>query len=369
MKLNVNYVLLLTYSGIFGGIVHCNVLVGFSSALPKDWDQPEGKLIGGHSTTPSKHPYLVSLQTRFFIVRAHICGGTLLNENWILTAAHCIPGSFLIKWFPMDAIAGASNAHEAQASKFGPGTQIVTVDQRIPHPDFRKLQRRLKKYTYIRILRCFAVSHKINGRGLTLIHIHTFFFLSEIGPNDIAVLHTSSPFKFTKYVKPARLPVHFKTTYEHPLKLTGWGVLRTTTFFPDLPKYLQEVNVTYLPYKDCYKAVDNIKEAGEINALDEASNICTGPITGGVSACSGDSGGPLIELIPKFEEINDEDNHIEDHYPLSLPQSKGDKKREATPVVVGVVSWGVTPCGEKGAPTVYTKVEHFINFINKYIQF
>lgn len=88
-----------------------------------------------------------------------------------------------------------------------------------------------------------------------------------------------------------------------------------------------------------------------------------------MSACSGDSGGPLIEFVPKSEDIKDEHNYIDEHYPLSLPQSRVNKKREATPVVVGIVSWGVSPCGDKGAPTVYTKVEHFINFINKHIQF
>lgn len=96
----------------------------------------------------------------------------------------------------------------------------------------------------------FHVTLKFHLNALFKFNSYSYVLIifSEIGPNDIALLHTSSPFKFTKYVKPAQLPIHPKTTYKHPLKLTGWGVLRTTAFFPDLPRNLQEVNVTYLPY-------------------------------------------------------------------------------------------------------------------------
>lgn len=40
--------------------------------------------------------------------------------------------------------------------------------------------------------------------------------------------------------------------------LTGWGVLRTTVFFPDLPSKLQEVAVTYIPYKGKDLLISNI---------------------------------------------------------------------------------------------------------------
>ncbi|XP_047988464.1 lectizyme-like [Leguminivora glycinivorella] len=304
-------------------------------------EKPDGKLIGGLSTKPSKHPYLVSIQTRFFRIRAHICGGTLLSESWILSAGHCVTESFIVKWLPMDAVAGSNNAHEMHGLGFGPDAQIAPVDRRIAHPNYA----------------------------------------GGIGPNDIAVLHTSNPFKFTKFIQPAMLPLISKATYESPLTLTGWGILKTTFFFPDLPRYLQEVNVTFIPYKECYEAIESIKDKGETNPLDEKSNICTGPLSGGVSACSGDSGGPLIQFINEYDNIinedEDEDNltaELNDNYLLKLPNRKGEKRKskeetdtKISPMVVGVVSWGSTPCGDKGAPTVYTKVNNFLDFINTHV--
>lgn len=37
------------------------------------------------------------------------------------------------------------------------------------------------------------------------------------------------------------------------------------------------------------------------------------------------------------------------------------------PVVIGVVSWGISPCGEVGAPTVYTNVTTYADFIYKHL--
>lgn len=86
---------------------------------------------------------------------------------------------------------------------------------------------------------------------------------------------TVSSFIFTKYVQPARLPNNLKT-YEGPLKLAGWGVLKTTVFIPDLPSTLQEVNVTYIPYDG--KSVTNLSlisvgNSGEKLTLQEAGTM------------------------------------------------------------------------------------------------
>lgn len=61
----------------------------------------------------------------------------------------------------------------------------------------------------------------------------------------------------------------------------------------------------------------------------DTSNVCTGGANLTISACSGDSGGPLTlggELI-------------------------------------GVVSWGIMPCGTIGAPSVFARVSHYNNWI------
>lgn len=141
---------------------------------------------------------------------------------------------------------------------------------------------------------------------------------------------------------------------------------------------------------ECYEAVENIKDEDEDNPLNEDSNICTGPTTGGVAACNGDSGGPLVQFTTQevgemsndsIEEITNEnqDVYTTSSYEANIDYNNtidADLKDDTTvtkennnksPIILGVVSWGASPCGQKGAPTVYTKVAPFVNFIKQYI--
>ncbi|XP_057658715.1 trypsin-3-like isoform X2 [Diorhabda carinulata] len=43
------------------------------------------KIIGGNETTIEKHPWMVSIQ----FLSNHLCGGSIINEDTIITAAHC----------------------------------------------------------------------------------------------------------------------------------------------------------------------------------------------------------------------------------------------------------------------------------------
>ncbi|XP_069864583.1 granzyme M [Dipodomys merriami] len=46
----------------------------------------ETKIIGGHEVTPHSRPYMASLQK----AGSHLCGGVLVDRQWVLTAAHCL---------------------------------------------------------------------------------------------------------------------------------------------------------------------------------------------------------------------------------------------------------------------------------------
>lgn len=96
----------------------------------------------------------------------------------------------------------------------------------------------------------------------------------------------------------------------------------------DLPEHLQFRNIKSLSRQDCIQQLDEL-DVGQLVAEDM---ICThNPVSKG--ACIGDSGGPLVN------ERNE---------------------------LVGVISWGVTPCG-RGKPDVFARVFAHLKFIKKTI--
>ncbi|KAJ8956742.1 hypothetical protein NQ318_014098 [Aromia moschata] len=149
-----------------------------------------------------------------------------------------------------------------------------------------------------------------------------------VNPNDIALLKLSSPVTYNKLVQPISLPGKEEET-SGEVVLSGWGSTGGI-IFPSMPNNLQKVNIPIVEINECKSALDALLSSGT-SPLDLKANICTGPLTGGISACSGDSGGPLAS-------------------------KQG---------VIGVVSWGVMPCGSAGAPSVYTKVSHYVDWIEK----
>lgn len=69
------------------------VLISVANGHPLDSsdNQVEGFVIGGNATEPFIYPFICSLQ----IIQSdsssrHTCGATILTNEWILTAAHCV---------------------------------------------------------------------------------------------------------------------------------------------------------------------------------------------------------------------------------------------------------------------------------------
>lgn len=134
-----------------------------------------------------------------------------------------------------------------------------------------------------------------------------------VGPDDLVLIRLVSPLAYSDRVRAVRIPAP-ESIPSGPGTLSGWGSTGGIT----LPNILQKAIFSTISVQACRDAIFSLGLNGD---LVDYTNFCTGPLTGGLSACSGDSGGPLVQGASPNE------------------------------VVIGVVSWGITPCGTIGAPS------------------
>lgn len=223
---------------------------------------------------------MCSLQWVLLGLNTHICGCSIINSRWALTAAHCITESPTIG--RIDILVGAHNINNAAETT----RQTLGNLQAIVHEDYA----------------------------------------GGVAPHDIALFFLDSVIIFNDFVKTIGLSTA-PTEALGASTLSGWGSTSTTTT-PINPSILQKAVLPIIPMATCFALI------GGSTPLNAQANICTGPVTGGLSACSGDSGGPLIQYAA-----------------------------DGTPTQIGIVSWGFTPCGSVNAPSVYGNVANYVPWI------
>ena len=57
-------------------------------AVPFNRTGAVGYILGGTEAKDGQVPYIVSLQR----TTSHTCGGVIVSDQWIITAAHCVSG-------------------------------------------------------------------------------------------------------------------------------------------------------------------------------------------------------------------------------------------------------------------------------------
>lgn len=215
-------------------LLMCAVLTGQGSKAQDCGVAPlNTRVVGGGNATAGSWPWQVSMHN---IGQRHFCGGTLISDQWVLTAAHCIisvtPSSYTL-YFGRETQSGP-NVHEVKG----------TLSQIIVHPDYNN----------------------------TLLN------------NDIALMKLSSAVSFNDYIIPVCLASNSSQFHNSTSCWgTGWGRLGKDEDLPSAYS-LQEVQVPVIGGKQCgciYRS--------EINITNEM--ICAGQENKGI--CQGDSGGPL----------------------------------------------------------------------------
>jgi len=206
-----------------------------------NWVQ-KGRILYGNETDVNEYPWQVSM----WIDRSHFCGGTLISDEWIATAAHCVDLQYRRHFDRITVSLGDHN--------------VKTYDD--TKNVFRKLKRIVRSPQYD--------NNFING--------------------DMALLQLEKKVTFSDTIRPACLPDNSSTTYAYESGIiSGWGYTEVTKILKPRPltsDVLREAEIYILPQDLCI-------EFSPFPITDRM--ICTfkGPL-GVESTCQGDSGGPLV---------------------------------------------------------------------------
>ncbi|XP_040472249.1 transmembrane protease serine 13 [Falco naumanni] len=193
-----------------------------------------GRIIGGKETSVSKWPWQVSVQYG----PIHICGGTIIDAQWVLTAAHCFFMNSMKILDDWKVYGGVSDLKQH--------TDGISVSQVI-----------------------------INSN-----------YSDDHDDYDIALMKLSRPLTLSAQVRPACLPMYgqrFQTG--RSCFITGFGKTRENE--DNTSPKLREAEVKLIDYKICNS--DKVYEGYLTPRM-----MCAGYLQGGKDACQGDSGGPLV---------------------------------------------------------------------------
>lgn len=210
----------------------------YRAAMERYFKKEQPKIVGGQLATSGAYPWQVSLGVSWIAsaYQAHFCGGSVYNETWIITAAHCLEGTP-----PKDVVVTA-------------GTNVLGVG---------------------------GSRHNVNRI------IVKRDYVSGTHDNDIALIELVEPLILGTAVKQVTLlnaqeepQLLVKDT---PLVVVGWGATQQSG---EKVRDLRFVTVPFVERAICNRP---LAYDGQITA----NMICAGVNAGGVDSCQGDSGGPL----------------------------------------------------------------------------
>lgn len=194
--------------------------------------EPQHRIVGGTNVTPGKYPFMVSVQLN----GSHYCGGTLIDANWVLTAAHCTVGK--------------------AASSFKAKVGITYLSENATGKTF----------------------------NVSSIKVHPSYGSPKSDSNDASLLQLSTSVNTANY-PPIKIS---SSTYDYleaagtNLITAGWGTTKSGARC--CPDQMREVTVPAVSDASCGSSYGS--------SFDAPTMVCAG--VRGKDSCQGDSGGPLF---------------------------------------------------------------------------
>ncbi|CAG4965019.1 unnamed protein product [Colias eurytheme] len=198
--------------------------------------QDEERIVGGHNAELNEWPWIVAL----FNNGRQFCGGSLIDNSHVLTAAHCV--AHMTSWDVARLTARL-------------GDYNIRTNSETQH-----IERKIKR----------VVRH----RGFDMRTLY----------NDVAILTLDQPVTFTKNIRPVCLPSGGRAYAGLTATVIGWGSLRESG---PQPSVLQEVSIPIWSNAECRLKYGSAAPGGIVEHM-----ICAGKAS--MDSCSGDSGGPLM---------------------------------------------------------------------------
>ncbi|KAF5281452.1 hypothetical protein FQR65_LT14686 [Abscondita terminalis] len=217
-----------------------------ASCGAKNGYQDQERIVGGHNADLGEWPWIAGL----FNGARQFCGGSLVDNIHILSAAHCV--AHMSSW-------------DVARLTVRLGDHNIKTDTEVKH-----IEKKVKR----------VVRH----RG----------FDSRTLYNDVAILTLDSPVQFTHQVRPICLPRSSGESHEGKTgTVIGWGSIRESG---PQPSVLQEVNIPIWSNTDCRRKYGPAAPGGIVEHM-----LCAGQANR--DSCSGDSGGPLMINDGKWTQV------------------------------------------------------------------